>query len=196
MDEETRSGGASFDKQRRSLMLVSVLLFFLYYAEVRINEFSLVGAKIQVSRPEALRHVLWGVWVYFVLRYYQYWKALKSHAIRMQYNEHLRWVIKRRLRKRIDQHLEGKPKHHHHHYVTGFRREGWWTNLLVVDTVAAKSEAVITQPVRIWSFWVLQARAYWRVAVHETTFTDYVLPLLLAGVAFVYSVVKEIGAPW
>jgi hypothetical protein len=63
-------------RQRRNLIIVSLVLAFVYYSGVKIETAELVffGAKLTLSKPNVLNDfiLLWALWSYFLIRYTQY----------------------------------------------------------------------------------------------------------------------------
>ena len=57
-----------FFRQRKSLLLVSLLLFFIYYSHLSINEVIVQGLRITVAIPESVHFMLWVTWLYFFIR--------------------------------------------------------------------------------------------------------------------------------
>lgn len=60
-------------KQRRNLLVVSVLLIIQAVAEVDISKVSLLGTELKTEKVGVLLTCFWILWGYFLLRYYQYW---------------------------------------------------------------------------------------------------------------------------
>ena len=62
-----------FIKQRRNLLLISCILIFITYTKIDIQDISLLGVKVKDSNnPEAILWAAWSVFIYFFVRYYQY----------------------------------------------------------------------------------------------------------------------------
>lgn len=67
--------GMSIDllRQRRNLIVLSLLLCFLKYAEVELGKLSVLGIEFKhFGRPETVVYSLWLGWAYFFARYSQY----------------------------------------------------------------------------------------------------------------------------
>ena len=70
-----------FFRQRKSLLLVSLLLFFIYYSHLSINEVIVQGLRITVAIPESVHFMLWVTWLYFFIRYMQYFKMTAGESL-------------------------------------------------------------------------------------------------------------------
>lgn len=59
-------------RQRRNLVLVSFVLCFMKYGGVSITKTSVLGSEIQFSNTSSIFFGVWLLWIYFFIRYYQY----------------------------------------------------------------------------------------------------------------------------
>ena len=60
-------------RQRRNLMIFSSILWFLKYAEIEITKFSILGIEFSsFKNPNSVYVAIWIAWIYFAVRYYQY----------------------------------------------------------------------------------------------------------------------------
>ncbi len=71
MDEE------GFVRQRRNLIVVSVLLLFADALAFRFSEINILGNRVELAEPVRITPFLWAVWIYFLLRY---WQAFREHG--------------------------------------------------------------------------------------------------------------------
>ena len=70
--EKEQLGPAGFGKQRRNILLISVLLAAGLWVGVSftpLSEITIFGNKILLSRTKGIEHIVWGVWLYFLIRY-------------------------------------------------------------------------------------------------------------------------------
>lgn len=65
-------------RQRRNLISISSVLIVYDFAEIKIKQVGWMGTSIEVGNPTALSLIVWIVWFYFFLRYYQYWASEKD----------------------------------------------------------------------------------------------------------------------
>ena len=70
-----------FFRQRKSLLLVSLLLFFVYYSHLSVNQVIVQGLKIEVAIPESVHFMLWVTWLYFFVRYMQYFMMTAGESL-------------------------------------------------------------------------------------------------------------------
>lgn len=69
METEIHSG---FVRQRRNLMVMSVVVLLSEVANLRINKISIFGNEASISNPEIVNVALWILLIYWLIRYYQY----------------------------------------------------------------------------------------------------------------------------
>ncbi len=56
------------------LLVISAVLCFFYYAEVKFQGASLIGANIVFKNENAVIEFSWLIWIYYYLRAYQYYR--------------------------------------------------------------------------------------------------------------------------
>lgn len=71
MDED------GFVRQRRNLIVISIVLFFVQGTGLTLTEINILGNKADLTDPFLLESVLWVAWAYLLLRY---WQAFKEHG--------------------------------------------------------------------------------------------------------------------
>jgi hypothetical protein len=90
-------------RQRRNLMIFSSILWFLKYSQIEISKFSLFGVEFShFENPSSVFLVIWICWIYFCIRYYQYFaqegipKLLKSitHSIDTKCGPKVQKIVK------------------------------------------------------------------------------------------------------
>ena len=59
-------------RQRRNLMVTSLIIILLSFGGVKIEEVGALGTKLVFQRKDALYLGIWVIYAYFFFRYYQY----------------------------------------------------------------------------------------------------------------------------
>lgn len=59
-----------FVRQRRNLMVMSVVLLLVESADVRFSELNLLGTKFTIENPDVINLGLWVAFLYWLYRYY------------------------------------------------------------------------------------------------------------------------------
>lgn len=66
---------ASIVRQRSNLFIVSLWLIFIIHSGVTINSVNIIGIHLSISKIQSVKHGLWIVWLYFLIRFYQHLKV-------------------------------------------------------------------------------------------------------------------------
>ncbi len=61
-----------FYRQRRNLILISVILFFMLSSGLDLQEIDVWGNKLKLHNPDGILTFLWIVWAYWVWRFWVY----------------------------------------------------------------------------------------------------------------------------
>ena len=69
MDEKEDSG---FVRQRRNLMIVSLVLLFAEFTDLKIQKINAFGNELLIGEPQAAINLMWFAAIYWLIRYYQY----------------------------------------------------------------------------------------------------------------------------
>lgn len=84
MDED------GFVRQRRNIIVVSLLLLFAdAYGLALSQELNLLGTKALMTKPFPVAPILWLVWAYLVLRYWQAFREQGERTFSATYREHM-----------------------------------------------------------------------------------------------------------
>ncbi|MBA1147390.1 hypothetical protein H0Z60_10015 [Ectothiorhodospiraceae bacterium WFHF3C12] len=174
---------AKFERQRRNLIAICVVIVFYDHAQIEVSGISFLGAQIGIGHPQAIVHALWVAWFYFSVRYYQYFKAARADELWQT----TRMAFDRFARRTILQHLSsggvewrGAPS------VGDFQRRG----LLRVGVTLPKyhpSEGKLDEgqdiEIPLWRFAGPALASLWYLTVHTPLATDVILPFILAVLA-------------
>jgi len=98
-------------RQRRNLLLVTMLLIFMQHGQVEFgSDVKILGASASIGNPDFLLHFLFIVQTYFLWRFYQYFNADSAYSeLRNQYRYTLTDRLDSSTLQQIFKHLpEGK----------------------------------------------------------------------------------------
>jgi hypothetical protein len=76
-------------KQRRNLILISAALIIFDFADVSIAKVGILGTDLIIGDPRILAVAAWLCWLYFLLRYFQYWRIHNARMIKKTYYEYI-----------------------------------------------------------------------------------------------------------
>ena len=192
-----------FLRQRRNLFIISFGLLLFQIIGLKLEKVSFLGNEFRVSRPELLPACLWIVYLYYVVRYYQYFHDVQDRGVRGKYSG--------RLRHLLDVTVVAKAKRE---FATGHKKENGAKyefgqpefGNIVVDRWAAMVD--VTVPVKINSvksdtgsmsftttsdtikstetvywreFLRFRVQAFLHVCFRTSLVTEYYLPFLVAS---------------
>lgn len=89
-----------FVRQRRNLITISLVLFFVQFGEVTIQEIKAVETTLLINHPNAVTWALWVAFFYWLYRYYVYFHDVGDKGFRDTQRTRLavlvlRWVKKK-----------------------------------------------------------------------------------------------------
>ena len=181
-------------RQRRNLIITSVLLWFLKYGGVRFHKFSLAGFDVELANPEVLTMAIWIAFAYFLYRYYQYFAAEGVSKLQHEFSQSLSIrctpIIEREVKAAYPRIVDEG-----HHHLNTVKQNAWvFRGQQVVIGPDGKTPFAELVELRI-SKWSLRRGI--ALAVAGSTFrssvvTDYLLPFALAGFVLWYCG----GADW
>lgn len=199
-----------FVRQRRNLMLMNLILVV---ADVS-NNIHIGPASLHVHAPFTITTVLWGVWSYWVWRYYTSFHQLGDKGFLNTYRRRLvslcqRIAIKMILADQdqyrilhnhlrdIDPNNKKRLKANNVSYGVGtpfWSRMSLVLPLILVDPTGKEAMTdvgwkpeVTVEGIRF--FWAA-FRAWGYVIIRTTLFSEYLLPFLLAGLTAAYGIYK------
>lgn len=199
-DEAAHDLPAGLLRQRRGLMVVSLVLVFFHWGQVQIKQVSALGASVEIGRPEAVEHGLWLVWGYFLLRYYQYFRREpRSARLRDWFDYRNKSVTRYALRycqPELDA-LDQKKYERSRTEATLLKESAlrWQVAAKVPLSIPTGASKPIWEK-RVGPLTVswIRLQAAVAFAARATHFTDYWLPFVLAAVAFVIAVGAHLRA--
>lgn len=175
-------------RQRRNLMIFSSILWFLKYAEIEITQFSIFGIEFSsFKNPNSIYIALWVAWIYFAIRYYQYFVQEGFPNLKNVYV----LVLDDKSVKKIDIIVKEKFPRNKREGVTYSTLKKWyWVYWGKIDIGSDDMGGS-----RIESFelkiskWRLLPEMFYSVGyvlLNRSAVTDYLLPILMATFVLTY----------
>lgn len=84
-----------FVRQRRNLMIVSLVLLFVEAAELTINEVNVFGNRLVLKNPAIVTYALWIGFAYWLWRYSVYFHDLGDKGFLRAYHERMLYLVQR-----------------------------------------------------------------------------------------------------
>jgi hypothetical protein len=201
---------AGFIRQRRNLMIVSLVLLFSEVSALSIGKLNIFGNEIEIDRPQSVNLALWIASLYWLWRFYQYSRphiagTLKGAIYQRVQEICLPTAVQVVLRGNPSL-LEPFPDHPEHRPDISIKTYTFWghmpdyleVGLELNRSIRTSSVAVVQGSgefrIRITSgdLRKLRLRAWIHMIVHTRHFTDYILPYVLFGLPLCYVVYRVI----
>lgn len=165
-------------RQRRNLLVTSLALTAIDLAGATLKkDVSVLGTALEFANPERVVWGLWVLWVYFLVRYWQYFNEEPDLGIH-QGMEH--WINRQISWDEFDM--------EYHHWIS-WRYGIFWTMLKQhkewENEQWTTSENDPNNKLQKAS-WTL--RAFFSVATKTPRFTDYLVPFFVAAIPLLLSV--------
>lgn len=174
-------------RQRRNLMMTSLVIILLSYGGVSIEEVGALGTKLVFQNKNSLYFGLWTIYSYFLFRYYQYLLEEPDLGISKAYWNKVNALLFVALRKAatkqfslIHDQLAGEFQFNKLHRKSLLIRTG----KVVTSTGSTYGEPIYSDyEVNIARFIPSFIAAGIHVAINRSAITDYFLPLLVGVTA-------------
>ena len=190
-------------RQRRNLIAISSALLLFDFADVKITKIGILGTDLLVGDVRVLMWSAWFMWLYFLVRYYQYWRTAESQVVRQGFaNAEARRARRDQRRKasREGRRIEIRNANGRTYWLIYEQKKDQKPGQIVFEA----PQEVPVPPSTIW-WWKFRAAS--DVTLHTTSVTDLILPFVLAVAAPVVTICshwalisawiqERAGAPW
>jgi hypothetical protein len=165
-------------RQRRNLIATSAVLLVFDFARVTITQVSVLGTELLVGNAKVLMICAWVLWAYFLLRYYQYWRAEPDQHIRSSFKKRLDAYARSYSKAKAIQDAAGQV--YDDYKITRTGLVSWSYTLQGYDPVkgSIKGGPVSVLPAWMLAAWSLKSATF--VGIQTPHATDHVLPFALA----------------
>jgi len=182
-------------RQRRNLIISSLVICFLLYTNVEISKISIFSIVFRAPKPDELMSVLWLIWFYFLVRYYQYLVVEPAIGIKIEFARKFALLCSNVFLKRfIEKYAECNLN------ITDFspnnlKRKSfleWELPIDIYDPIKGKKVEYEKEIVRIHLMAPSFIKSAWYVFMHTPRFTDYAFPFILAVLTGIYGMFQFI----
>ncbi|HUW52385.1 MAG TPA: hypothetical protein VMV99_03045 [Rhodanobacter sp.] len=165
-------------RQRRNLIATSAVLLVFDFAQVTITKVSVLGTELLVGNAKILMICAWVLWAYFLLRYYQYWRAEPDQHIRSSFKKRLDAYARSYTKATAFQDAAGQG--YDNYKITRTGLASWSYTIQVYDPVKGnmKDGPVFALPAWRLAAWSLKSALF--VGIQTPHATDHILPFALA----------------
>jgi hypothetical protein len=82
-----------FTRQRRNIIALSLFLLVYQSLGVELEKINLFGNELRVLNPDYVSKVMWVIYAYFLIRYYQYFHDTTDRGVKEAYDLYVRKLI-------------------------------------------------------------------------------------------------------
>lgn len=175
-------------RQRRNLMVFSSILWFLKYAEIEITKFSIFGIEFSSFRnPNSVYIALWIAWIYFAVRYYQYFVQEGFPSFKAVFVQ----ILENKSIDKIDIIVKEKFPLNMRKDVTYSILKKWnWVYSGQIDIgsdgMGGNNIKNFELKISKWKLFPEILYSLFYVFFNRSAFTDYFLPILIAMIVLIY----------
>jgi hypothetical protein len=178
-------------KDRRNLLFLSVAIIINYYAGISIDSINILGNTATIDNPEALAYIVFIIWGYFFIRYYQHLHSKDDLSINEEFIKRLDKYSKPKIAKEMKMHGTDISNDFKDQSFSDLKREGFldyrytlyeqngYGEIVEKNTVSLRFRIFVTPILKSTVTFILNSKC----------FTEYFIPLITAGGAFLYIVV-------
>lgn len=175
-------------RQRRNLVLFSSILWFLKFAEIEIDKFSIIGIEFSsFKNPHSLFIALWIAWIYFAIRYYQYFVQEGLPCFSAVFRE----ILDNKSIKKIDSLVKNKFPQNIRKDVpyTILKKWNWEFSGQIdhgADGMGGTNIENFKMKIAKWHLLPEIIYTFFHIILNRSVFTDYFLPIIIAMIALFY----------
>lgn len=194
MPDSTKGSDSGLLRQRRSLILVSALIYFLSISGATITkDITVLNVTLAISHIHHIYLTLWLVWWWFFYRYYQYYKQEGSLKVKDEVNRQLTSSIEQRLNRLMKSEQPGKSSSEDgYRHCQTVRRDSAFRicaqiGIQIHSRGGGHSVKHDWEEIEIPFYWKDLVATYYDFFMRRSEFTDYLFPIFFAITAFIYA---------
>lgn len=199
MDTDTQSG---FVRQRRNLMVMSLVVLFVEIADLKIDKLSIFGNEASLGNTQAVNTALWVLLIYWFVRYAQYFHDMDDTGFITSVMQRRAKLVEKFAFNKLNNapdfaksliasdgsKLYAVPGSSTVSVNTWSRTMGRLLYMLTTDPdIRTDTNGTHEFSVSGWQQQVLNFRATTYVFVRTKYFTEYILPFLLFSLPWISS---------
>lgn len=191
--QRTREVWEGFVRQRRNLLIISLVLLFAETSELSLSKLNIFGNELLIRNPMTVNYALWAAWFYWLVRYYQYFLHAQGRLeIREAYSNRLEGSVRELVRKRALPQCQAKENYFFREIEKKSLRE-WTINhgerIRTVDEGRTEYKDINRTDTLTFNNLLLSRVRSWFYVVFQTRYaTEYILPFLIAFAPLLYQI--------
>lgn len=175
-------------RQRRNLMVLSAIFLFMKFAQIEIHKFSIVGIEFNsFKNPNTFFLALWIAWIYFSVRYYQYFVQEGFPY----FKEIFYAILDEKSTQKINAIVEKQYPLNTRKNVSYTILKQWnWVYSGQFDSCKNGVYGIdirnFEMPISKWQLFPEILSSISCIMLNRSAFTDYFLPIIIAIITFCY----------
>lgn len=173
-------------------MIISMLLLIYDFSDAQIAKVSILGTEFVAGKPWVLVATAWAIWLYFLVRYVQYYLDTQERPVTSAFfearNDTTQNFAKSKY-KSLDPKASDEPV-----FIPDYAQEENPNAAWRIDVHEKGEKLAKEEQTKIDSWYVSNSRSTWltfisllKTVFKSTVFTDRILPYALAAAAFLVS---------
>ena len=178
-------------RQRRNLIVISFILCFMKFGGIVIAKTTIFGTEIKFSNISAIFFALWLMWLYFSVRYYQYFMQEGLTKIRVSLSD----ILTDKCRSKIativlaeHPNVQGSSSQTFDYNV--LKKDRWYSIIFIgqesIEEGVYDETEEFKMNISLWVLWKEVLKSYYNVFVNQSVMTDYVFPGIFAVFTLIY----------
>ena len=173
-------------RQRRSLITIGLVLTIMKYSGIKITKFSLFGAELSISNTNAVYILLWMMWFYFLIRFYEYYRQEGLASLRSGWLLSNDTCFSSKIKDYVKEQYSELESSSFDIKYSDLTSKNWFQKRYSARGHAAMKGKDIEVVIPIWKFSTERTKSFIHFVRNRSQFSDYVLPMMMAIWTFIY----------
>lgn len=172
-------------------MLVSCLLIIFDFAQVKVAQINLLGTNLLIGNPEVLEVIIWFLWAYFLLRYYQFFKEENDLMIFSTFTNHFKELAKNFA---MDQAIKHGSKYEFANLFaenTGFLK--WEIKNSSYNPAEGNVLTSVTGVIPCYRVIIWHLKSFIHLFLNTSKITEHLVPFIVAFMALIVNLIQPIS---
>lgn len=199
MDDGVSNDKNGLGRQRKSLLITTIFLFVIKFADISVKEINVLGNSLDVSKSERFIWLIGVLWGYFLYRYFLYYVSYGRMNYQIKKVEVFKKIIDHRLKNIVESKKDlpdfvvvfGSVENQYYPLWNLFSdlkvriQLRVYSNAFYEDDRSNREKTVIIS----WRavFW-FRIQGYFKSLFFTAEGTDYIFPFILSGLLLGYYV--------
>ena len=184
-------------RQRRSIIITSLILCLMKYGGIIIQKTTILGSEIKFGNPEVIYLLLWIMWLYFFIRYYQYFMQEGLRKIKITLNSLLTENCRGKIAQIVlDAHAKAQGSSQMYDYNI-LKKKNFFKILfsgveaIEPDGMGGEISKAFEMEISLWALKNEVMKSLYTAFFNQSIFTDYIFPIVFALFSLIYCISSE-----